>query len=106
MRRAFATLVLSLAAIALGASCGGAQRPDAGPRGTVRFKAVPSDAVIEVDETLMGPASMFEKEGLLLKPGPHRVIFRREGFFPAYKLFDVREGGVAVVSAELRPVPE
>jgi hypothetical protein len=106
VRPAAAMVFLLLAAVALAAACGGAQRPDAGPRGTVRFKAVPADSVIEVDEALMGPASMFVSEGLLLKPGPHRAIFRKEGFFPSYRLFDVREGEVIVISAELRPLPE
>jgi hypothetical protein len=88
-------------------ACGGAQRPaDVGPRGTLRFEVEPGEAIVEVDERRLGPASMFADKGLLLKPGQHRVILRAEGFFTEYQLVDITEDQITVLELELRPVPE
>jgi len=102
-----ALFVIALAFAALLTSCGGSQRPtDVGPRGTLRFEVAPGEAVVEVDEKRLGPASMFEEKGLLLKPGQHRVILRADGFFTEYQLVEITEDQVTVLELELRPVPE
>ncbi len=49
---------------------------------------------------------MFEKRGLLLKPGTHNVIIRADGFFPAYHLVEIEDGQAVVLDVELRPEPE
>ncbi len=87
-------------------SCGGAQRFDPGPRGTLRFKGEPREALIEVDEEHLGPIHMFEKKGLLLRPGKHNVIVRAEGYFPEYRIVEISDGQVVVIEVELRQVPE
>ncbi|MCP4677955.1 MAG: PEGA domain-containing protein [Deltaproteobacteria bacterium] len=86
--------------------CGGPQKFDPGPRGTLRFKGEPRDALIEVDETHLGPIHMFEKHGLLLKPGKHNIILRAEGYFPEYRIVELKDGQVLVIEVELRPEPE
>ncbi len=86
--------------------CGGTQRLDPGPRGTLRFKGEPRDALIEVDETHLGPIHMFEKQGLLLRPGKHNLILRAEGYFPEYRIVELNDGQVLVIEVELRPEPE
>jgi hypothetical protein len=101
---AFAAIALA-AALGL-ASCGGAQRKPAEPRGTLRFAVEPADALVEVDETRLGPASMLAKQGLLLKVGPHRVVVSRDDYFTEYRLVEIREGAVAAVELKLTPVPE
>ena len=105
-RRANVT-VFSFALALLLPACGAGQRPaDVGPRGTLRFEVEPGEAVVEVDEQRLGPASMFETKGLLLKPGQHRVVLRAEGFFTEYQLVEITENQVTVLELELRPVPE
>jgi PEGA domain len=87
--------------------CGGVQKNDGpGPRGTVRFSGEPGDARIEVDETHLGPLNMFEKKGVLLKPGSHRIIVRADGYFPEYQIIEIKENELLVVEIELRAVPE
>ncbi len=88
-------------------SCGGTQTPvDPGPRDTVRFKCEPKSAVLEVDETRLGPVKMFEKTGLLLRPGRHRVVLSEKNYFRELQLVEVVEGKVTVVEITLREVPE
>ena len=88
-------------------SCGGAQTPvDPGPRGTVRFKCEPKSAVLEVDETRLGPVKMYEKTGLLLRPGRHRVVLSAKDHFRELRLIEVVEGKVTVVEITLREVPQ
>ena len=88
-------------------SCGGAHKPvDPGPRGTVRFKCEPKTAVLEVDETRLGPVKMFEKTGVLLRPGQHRVSLSAKDHFSEMKLIEVVEGKVTIVEINLREVPE
>ncbi len=97
-------LLLACAVATFG--CGGAHvKPGPGPRGTVRFDVIPQDAGLEVDEQRLGPAKMFREHGVLLRPGQHRVIVRRSGFFPEYRLIQVTEGEVVLVKVRLRPIP-
>ncbi|MCP4606932.1 MAG: PEGA domain-containing protein [Proteobacteria bacterium] len=101
------TLILLItSALIFTIACGGAQKIDVGPRGTLRFEGEPKDALIELDEVHMGPIRMFESKGLLLRPGEHRVIVRAEGYFPEYRLVEIRDGEVISLKVELRPVPE
>ena len=98
------TLILIAASLILG--CGAAMAPGPGPRGTVRFTSNVPEATLEVDETRIGPIGMFEKSGLLLKPGQHRVIVRHGGHFTEYQLIEVVEGDLLVVDVQLRAVPD
>ena len=98
-------LALVLLSCALLSACGGAQKP-AEPRGALRFDVAPPEAIVEVDEARLGPASMLAKQGLLLKVGRHRVVVTLEDFFPEYRLVDVRENEVATLEVELTPAPE
>ena len=101
-----AVLALCLGAALFASACGGAQRRPAEPRGALRFDVKPAAAIIEVDETRLGPASMLAKQGLLLKVGRHRVVVSLEDHFPEYRLVDVRADEIATVKLELTPTPE
>lgn len=87
-------------------ACAGAKVADPGPRGTVRFACRPTEAVLEVDETRLGPVGMFAERGLLLPPGTHRVVLRARDHFPEFRLIEVVEGELLLVEVALRPVPE
>jgi len=105
-RPAAVIFALALAAALFAPGCGGAQKRPAEPRGTLRFAVAPKDALVEVDETRLGPASMLAKSGLLLKVGQHRVVVTREDYFTEHRLVEIAEGEVATLSLALTPVPE
>lgn len=91
----------------LTAACGGASHSvGGGPRGTLRLNGEPSDALLDVDDTHLGPVGMFAEKGLLLKPGAHRVVVRRDGYFPEYRLVEIEAGEIEILSISLRPLPE
>jgi len=98
-------LAVVLLSCALLPACGGAQRP-AEPRGALRFDVAPPEAIIEVDEARLGPASMLAKQGLLLKVGQHRVVVTLDDHFPEYRLVDVAADAVTTLKVELTPTPE
>jgi hypothetical protein len=105
-KNALAILVLALGTAVLLSACGGAQKGSAQPRGALRFEVAPKEAIIEVDETRLGPASMLSKQGLLLKVGQHRVVVSLEDHFPEYRLVDISENEVVTVRITLTPTPE
>ena len=96
---------LSLLIAAVIAGCGGARLKTEGPRGTVRFKGEPEDAHLSIDETSLGPVAMFQESGVRLRPGTHRIVVRKEGYFPEYRLVEVVEDELTVVEVELRAIP-
>ncbi len=96
-------LSLFLAAAVIG--CGGARLRPEGPRGTVRFDGEPGDAHLSIDETSMGPVAMFRESGVRLRPGTHRIVVRKSGYFPEYRLVEVVENQLTVVEVALRAIP-
>ena len=87
------------------AACGSARSPEVGPRGTLRLAGEPKDALVEIDEVHLGPIYMFEKKGLLLRPGEHRLVVRREGFFPMYKQVKITKDKISKMKIVLRYRP-
>jgi len=96
-------VVLSLTILA---SCGARQPETEAPRGTLRFTAEVKDAILEVDEQRVGPIGLFSEQGLMLKPGQHRIIVRRAGYFDFYLLVDVQENDLKIIEVPLRPIPD
>ena len=86
-------------------ACGARKAHDPGPRGTLRFKGTPKGAVVEVDEIRLGPLEMFVEQGLLLRPGTHRVVVSHEGYFTEYKLVKIEKDQLEILEVELRPLP-
>jgi hypothetical protein len=80
--------------------------PDVGPRGTLRFKSNQKDAVLEVDETRLGPIGKFEQSGVLLHPGEHRIVVSQKGYFKEYRLITVVKDQLQTVEVNLTPVPD
>ena len=103
--RAIAPL-LALLLLLLVASCGVPRPAGSGPRGTLRFQGTPPDALVEVDGVHLGPMKMLGEQGLLLRPGDHRIIVRFEGYFPKYKIVSIEDGAVTILEVHLRPIPD
>jgi hypothetical protein len=85
--------------------CGAGQLGREGPRGTVRFKGEPADATVSIDETHLGPIGMFEEHGVKLRPGTHRIVVEKEGYFPEYRLVEVARNKLVTLEIKLREVP-
>ncbi|MBN2526343.1 MAG: hypothetical protein JXR76_08110 [Deltaproteobacteria bacterium] len=109
LQRAFRETPLRLISVILLSflltACFGSTMPDPGPRGTLRFKSNQQDAILEVDETRLGPIGSFEQSGVLLRPGKHRVVVHQNGFFKEYKLVTVVENQLQVVEIHLTQIP-
>ena len=91
--------------VALTAGCGGAQKPAADPRGTVRFSGEPKDALLSVNEVHLGPIHMFEKSGVRLRPGKQRIMVSKTGYFTEYRLVEVQVDILTTVDISLREIP-
>ena len=77
-----------------------------GPRGTLRFECDQPDARLEVDEKHIGPIGMLASQGILVRPGRHRIVVRKPGFFDAHMLVDVTADTVQTIKVQLRPIPQ
>ncbi|MBN2340272.1 MAG: hypothetical protein JXX29_05640 [Deltaproteobacteria bacterium] len=99
------SLLLTILLSFVFSACYGSTMPDAGPRGTVRFKSNAPDAILEINETRLGPIGMFEETGVLLKPGEHRVVVYQDGFFKEYRLITVVQDELQIVEFSLTPIP-
>ena len=99
------SIAMVLAAITLMSGCGAGQFGREGPRGTVRFKGDPRDATVSIDETHLGPIGMFEEKGVKLKPGTHRIVVEKEGYFPEYRLIEVAKNRLTTLEIKLREIP-
>jgi hypothetical protein len=98
--------ILALAVTVGLLGCAGWQRPaPEEPRGTVRFKGEPKDALLSVNEIHLGPIQMFEEKGVRLRPGAQRIVVSKEGFFTEYRMVDVKEDTITTVEIVLREIP-
>ncbi len=50
------------------------------------------DAVVTIDDQVLGAAKVVEKRGVALPPGRHRVTVEKPGYFPHDELVQVKEG--------------
>ncbi|HVZ71911.1 MAG TPA: hypothetical protein VHJ20_05990 [Polyangia bacterium] len=79
--------------------------PEAGV--SFRVEANVAEATVLVDDVLVGRAAEWKGGGpgaRHLRPGFHRVEVRAPGFYSVYQEIDARDGGAAVVRAQLRPL--
>ena len=99
-------IIVTLSLALLFTACFETIAPDVGPRGTLRFKSNQKDAILEVDETRLGPIGLFEETGVMLHPGDHRIVVYQKGYFKEYKLVKVEKDQMQVVEITLTPVPD
>ena len=60
---------------------------------------------MSIDETHLGPIGMFEEKGVKLRPGTHRIVVEKEGYFPEYRLVEVAKNTLTTLEIELREIP-
>ena len=100
MRRA---LVWSCTALLLGACAAAPVRP---PRtASLRLRGTPPDAMVTIDDQLIGPLEVVQARGVALPRGVHRISVERDGFLP----FDrevVADGGPISLDVALERTPD
>ncbi|MEZ4408277.1 MAG: PEGA domain-containing protein [Polyangiales bacterium] len=95
---------LGLAALLALAGCA-SSRPRVVTAGALRFRCDPPDARVILDEDDLGPCALWTTRAVGLTPGAHRLVVRREGYFPTER--EVTPTGRRVtVEVRLRRVPE
>jgi len=97
-------ILIATAGIVL--ACGAHQSGQEDARGTLRFQCNVTDAVLEVDEQRVGPIGLFKEQGLMLRPGSHRIIVRRQGYFDFYLMVEVQRNDLKVIDVPLSPIPD
>ncbi len=67
----------------------------------------PPDAMVTIDDELVGPLAVVAARGVALRPGMHQVTVRAPGFFPWDKLVVADPGAAPRIDlpVELVPVP-
>ena len=94
--------LLFAAASAL-AACATVQSQGAAP---FRVECNVPDAMVLVDDVLLGRAADWEKPGRALRPGFHRLEIRHPSHHSYFAEIDARDGEAIVVKATLHPLLE
>jgi hypothetical protein len=87
-------------ALSLAAACATFGRP----AGTFKLECNVPDAVLLIDDVLVGRASEWAPPGRAIQPGFHRVEIRHPGYFSHYAEIQLSDGGGAAVKADLHPL--
>ncbi len=103
MRAVSALLIVAFVGIA---ACASFRPVNPDPRGILAFKGEPKQTHIEINDISLGPLHMFENNGVLLRPGQHRIVARADGFFPEYKIVEIKTGETTTLEVILRPIPD
>jgi hypothetical protein len=76
------------------------------PEGTaiLRVECNVPDAIVLLDDVLLGRASELAKKDKSIRPGFSRVEVRSPGHYSYFTEITVPEGGVAAIKAELHPL--
>ena len=70
---------------------------------TLRIECNVPDAIVLVDDVLVGRVSDWVKKDKSIRPGFSRVEVRHPGYYSFFAEVTVSEGGVAALKAELHP---
>jgi hypothetical protein len=74
------------------------------PAGTFEVQCNVPDAVVLIDDVLVGRASEWAPPGHQIRPGFHRIEVRHPGYFSHYAEIQLSDGGGALVKADLHPL--
>jgi hypothetical protein len=92
--------VAALGALALGCATVGSQPPAA----RLHVECNVPDAMVLLDDGLVGKAADLAKKDKAIRPGFYRVELRHPGYFSYFTEITVDEGSGATVKAELHPL--
>ena len=70
---------------------------------TLRVECNMPDAIVLVDDVLVGRVSDWVKKDKSIRPGFSRVEIRHPGYYSFFTEVTVSEGGLAALKAELHP---
>jgi hypothetical protein len=74
---------------------------------SLRLQANEDDALVTMDDQLLGPVSRVEKKGVALPVGSHRLTIEKTGFFPYDQLVEVKPGDAPIsVDVKLERIPD
>jgi hypothetical protein len=79
--------------------------PSKPPTVSMRLAGPDRDALVTVDDQLLGTLAYVEKRGVALPPGRHRLTVEKPGFFPFDQLVEAKQGPVKI-DVKLEPVPD
>jgi hypothetical protein len=65
----------------------------------------PGDALVSIDDVVIGNLALIAKRGLAVQPGHHRVTVERAGYFPWDRAIDATEAPV-MLDVDMVPIPE
>ncbi len=100
--------IAALGALAvLGATACGPPRTPAVPTVSLRMKGTPADAVVIIDDQVLGSLELVMAHGVALPVGVHHVTVKADGYLPWDKEVDAKEGsGMVRLDVALTPVPD
>jgi hypothetical protein len=84
------------------ALCGCVTPPQ--PAANLQVQCNVADAVVLIDDVLVGRADEWAPPGRAIRPGFHRVEIRHPGYFSHYAEIQLVDRGGAVVTASLHPL--
>ncbi len=74
---------------------------------SLRIAANVEDALVTVDDQVVGTVKTVEKRGVALPPGTHRITVEQPGYFPHDELLQVKEGDPLVrLQIEMEKIPD
>jgi hypothetical protein len=72
--------------------------------GTFQVQCNVPDAMVIIDDVLVGRVSEWSGPGRQIRPGFHRIEIRHPAYFSHYAEIELSDGGGQVVKAELHPL--
>jgi hypothetical protein len=72
--------------------------------GTFQVECNVPDAMVIIDDVLVGRVSEWSRPGRQIRPGFHRIEIRHPSYFSHYAEIELSDGGGQVVKAELHPL--
>ena len=97
------TKLRATALVALGlVACAGAPQTV-----SLRVSASMADAMVTVDDELLGTVAYVSKKGVALPPGRHRLSVEKAGYFPFDRLVEAPEGAAPIkIEVTLEKIPD
>jgi hypothetical protein len=92
--------LLRVLAIVLVCGCATFSRP----AGRFEVHCNVPEAVLIIDDVLVGRVSEWAPPGRQIRPGFHRIEIRHPSYFSHYAEIDLRDGGGTALKAELHPL--